>query len=464
MDTNNPLTLGQSTGPKYRRLYDALTGAIRRGDLAEGSRLPPVRDLAWDLKITPGTVARAYQMATNEGLLEATVGRGTFVRGQRRGLSNVPQNTIARTAEPNYLNLRTGHTVELGQTDAINHLLGEIIAANTITYSDYVRDDALKPCRNRAHDWLSSHGVTGAAEDMVITTGAHNSVIVALHCILSGRDPVILSHRLTYPGFRQSAHLCRARLVGIDGDAAGPIPESLIEACRRHNPQALLLSSNVHNPTCVTTSLKRREQIADIARKYDLHIVEDDVYGTLVPNRLPGLDTLVPERVWHATSLSKCFAAGLRLGFLQCPPGQGALGQRVLQGMSFSLSALLTLMVERLFATGTVDAIGAKIRTEGVVRLDMARQILANWDIATCEGASLLWLNMPAGWRASAFQNACEKQNILLAAGDAFTLPDEPAPNAIRLSLSGSSDRARLKSGLETINALLAGPTREFLT
>ena len=464
MDTNSTLTLGPTSGPKYRRLYEALTGAIRRGDLPEGSRLPPVRDLAWDLKITPGTVARAYQMATDEGLLEATVGRGTFVLGQRRGLSDVPQNTIARPAEPKFHNMRTGHTVEVGQTEAINNLLAEIIAAKTITYSDYVRDEALKPCRNRAHDWLASHGVTGAPEDLVITTGAHNAVIVALHSILSGRDPVILSHRLTYPGFRQSAHLCRARLVGIDGDDQGPIPESLIAACRRHNPQALLLSSNVHNPTCVTTSLKRREQIAEIAQKYDLHIVEDDVYGTLIPKRLPGLDTLCPERVWHATSLSKCFAAGLRVGFLQCPPGQGPLGQRVLQGMSFSLSALLTQLVERLFATGSVDSIGQKIRAEGRARLDIARSALGHWDITTCDGASLLWLNMPAGWRASAFQNSCEKQDILLAPGDSFTLPDEPAPNAVRLSLSGSVDRARLKAGLETIDALLAGPTREFLT
>ncbi len=462
MDTN--LTLGTSNGPKYRRLYDALTSAIRRGDLPEGSRLPPVRDLAWNLKITPGTVARAYQMASDEGLLEATVGRGTYVRGQRRGLSDVPQNTIARSAESRFLNLRTGHTVEVGQTEAINNILTGIIAVNAITYSDYVRDEALKPCRNLAHDWLANHGVTGSAEDLVITTGAHNAVIVALHSILSGRDPVILSHRLTYPGFRQSAHLCRARLVGIDGDGEGPIPESLIDACRRHNPQALLLSSNVHNPTCVTTSLKRREQIAEIARKYDLHIVEDDVYGTLVPNRLPGLDSMVPERVWHATSLSKCFAAGLRVGFLQCPPGQGPLGQRVLQGMSFSLSQLLTQLVEQLFASGTVETIAQKIKAEVRFKLDLAHSILGQSDIATCQGASLLWLNMPSGWRASAFQNACEKANILLAAGDAFTLPDEPAPNAVRLSLSGSADRARLGAGLETINALLAGPTREFLT
>jgi DNA-binding GntR family transcriptional regulator len=81
--------LTQFEGPKYLALSHALRDAVRKGDLPEGTRLPPVRELAWQLAITPGTVARAYQIVTQEGLLEATVGRGTFVaaRAPRLGPS-----------------------------------------------------------------------------------------------------------------------------------------------------------------------------------------------------------------------------------------------------------------------------------------------------------------------------------------------------------------------------------------
>lgn len=463
MDTIETLGLGVSQGPKYRRLFDTLTGAIRRGDLAEGTRLPPVRDLAWRLKITPGTVARAYQMATEHGLLEARVGRGTFVRGHRRELADVPANTIARTVTGEQLNLRSGHTADVGQSVLVNQMIAEITARAEITFSDYPPDNAQDRCRELAHGWLQKQGVTGQASDLVLTSGAHNSVIVALHCILSGRDPVILSHRLTYPGFRQSAHLCRARLVGIEGDAEGPLPDSLAEACRKHNPQALLLSSNVHNPTCVTTSLARRRAIAAIARRYDLQIVEDDVYGTLMADRLPGIDTICPERVWHATSLSKCFAAGLRAGFLQCPPGLGPLGQRVVQGMSFSSSQLLTMVTERLFENGAVGTVAGRIKVEVIERQAMAARILGLESVRFSPGIGLLWLPMPVFWRASAFQTACEKAGILVAAGDVFTLPDEPAPNAIRISLSGS-DRERLQQGLQVIATLLAAQPQDLLS
>ena len=77
MDTIWQPVLMAKEGPKYLALVRALRAAIRVGDLAEGEQLPTVRDLAWRLSVTPGTVSRAYQIATQEGLLRATVGRGT---------------------------------------------------------------------------------------------------------------------------------------------------------------------------------------------------------------------------------------------------------------------------------------------------------------------------------------------------------------------------------------------------
>ena len=75
-DTNWAPDLSQFPGPKYLALSRALRDAIRVGDLPENSQLPTVRDLAWRLQLTPGTLARAYQLATQEVLLAATGGRG----------------------------------------------------------------------------------------------------------------------------------------------------------------------------------------------------------------------------------------------------------------------------------------------------------------------------------------------------------------------------------------------------
>ena len=73
MDTIWTPDISNHDGPKYRAVADALRDGISDGTLLPGEKLPPVRDLAWRLQITPGTVARAYTILTDAGLLEAGV-------------------------------------------------------------------------------------------------------------------------------------------------------------------------------------------------------------------------------------------------------------------------------------------------------------------------------------------------------------------------------------------------------
>ncbi len=72
--------LAQQRGPLYRAIADALASDIRAGRLPVGTRLPTHRDLAWNLKVTVGTVTRAYAEAQRRGLVTGEVGRGTYVR------------------------------------------------------------------------------------------------------------------------------------------------------------------------------------------------------------------------------------------------------------------------------------------------------------------------------------------------------------------------------------------------
>ena len=66
-------------GPRYRALADAIADAVEEGVLCPGEKLPAVRDLAWRLSLTPGTIARGYQLAESRRFVEARVGSGTFV-------------------------------------------------------------------------------------------------------------------------------------------------------------------------------------------------------------------------------------------------------------------------------------------------------------------------------------------------------------------------------------------------
>ncbi|WP_118132529.1 PLP-dependent aminotransferase family protein [Oceanicella sp. SM1341] len=450
-------------GPKYRALADALRHDVREGTLEPGTRLPPVRDLAWRLNVTPGTVARAYQIATDAGLLEATVGRGTFVRGTRHEEADSSILIMPEPEAPGMYDLLASRAVEVGQSTVIGERAAQV-ATSGISFIRYAAEPTdLLPCKQAACDWLVAQGINATVENLVLTEGAQNGIFGALQMILEGRDPVVLTEQLTYPGFRRAIRGCRGRPVAVPSDAEGLIPEALEEACARHPVQAILLSANVHNPTTVHTPMHRREAIAEIARRHDVQVIEDDVYGVSVPGRLPGFDRLCPERAWVTTSLSKCVAAGLRMGFLCCPPGRGQHAPRALRGIGLSTSLLIAGLVENLITTGEADRIRDQVWTELDARRNIAAEKLQGLNFHSRRGLNFIWIPLPPAWRVTAFVTSCERNGVLVAGSDVFTASEDKAPAAIRIALSGPPNRRRLEHALTRVAALLREPPPDLI-
>ena len=133
MDTIWQPDLLAFSGPKYKAVLQSIRDAIGADTLQPGDKLPPVRDLAWRLGITPGTVARAYTILTDDGTLVAEVGRGTFVARPDTGApltGNVPIEIDSTThnSDPDswHVNLFSPHLPAVGQTALIRQLLTEV--------------------------------------------------------------------------------------------------------------------------------------------------------------------------------------------------------------------------------------------------------------------------------------------------------------------------------------------------
>lgn len=88
-----------AAAPPYEQVRAAIAAAARRGDLAAGARLPPVRQLADTLRLAPNTVARAYRELEQAGLVETRGRHGTFVTHRAAGVPAEAQQLAARYAE-----------------------------------------------------------------------------------------------------------------------------------------------------------------------------------------------------------------------------------------------------------------------------------------------------------------------------------------------------------------------------
>lgn len=452
--------LTQYQGPKYLALTRALREAIKDGVLAADVQLPTVRDLAWDLKITPGTVARAYHLATQEGLLAAVVGRGTFVAATMPRLG--PQKALytqregSATSGP--IDLRPPLLPDVGQTAAFAAALRAVADKPGIDWLDYSTQAAEAPLRAAVADWAADPSLGAfTADDIALTNGGQNALLSVMLCCLRGERPVVLVEELAYAGFRYAARLARADVVAVELDDEGVIPASLEAACQRHGPQILCLTPEAQNPTTVRMGMARRAQIIAIARAHDLQIIEDGCYIATHRNT-PTLRQLAPERVWHIGSLSKSLSAALRFGYVICPADMGETGRLTVQHSCFALPVTTTEVLLHLLESGEGARLRSLVLAETERRLDIMAARLGPFGLQYQPGLLITWLPLPSGWRTSTFTRMAEAEGVLVRSADEFALVHGRAPNAVRIAIAGHLPLDRLEGACDVLARLLERP------
>lgn len=456
--------LAQYPGPKYLALTRALRDAIRNGTLQPGAQLPPVRDLGYLIGATPGTVARAYQLATQEGLLAATVGRGTFVAAKAPRLG--PTQSLYIERDPGtvsgLVDLRSPRLPDVGQGAAMARAMTALAGRMDTSWLEYPSPRKDIPLRAAVCDWLSDR-VLGpiTAEDIALSHGGQNAINLVFQCCLRGDRPVILTEDLAYAGMRHAARLSRAEVVGVEMDHEGLRPDALEAACRRHGPQILCVTTEAQNPTAVRMGLARRQQIAAIAKAYDLQILEDDCYS-VTESQIPSLRALTPDRTWYIGSLSKSVSAGLRFGYIVCPRGMGDAGRLTGQHSFFGLARPVSDLCLELFTSGEAARLRQLVQAEFAQRLQSVVNALGAFDLVWQPGLPFVWLRLPSGWRTSTFTRTAEAEGVLLRSADEYALIHGRAPHAVRLAISGQISRDRFDAAMATLARLLAKPPSDL--
>ena len=106
---------------------------------------------------------------------------------------------------------------------------------------------------------------------------------------------------------------------GVATDASGLIPENLDRAFVETRARVLYCMPTLQTPTGSVMPPERRQAIAEIVRKHDAFLLEDDAYGYLLSPPLPPISRLIPERSFYIVSFAKCLAPGLRIAAMIAP-------------------------------------------------------------------------------------------------------------------------------------------------
>ena len=464
MDTIKDRYETQSAGPKYRALVGAIRDAVGAGALSPGEKLPPVRDLAWELGITPGTVARAYTILTDERLLKAEVGRGTFVAEAERETGLLPDPFVNRDPYPHGTNgkgypvsLMSPGMPEIGQAMFIRRLLGDIAADPPSGIMHYPTRDAFRPAREAVKHWLRDTPLGMLDEsDIVLSHGGQNAILLVMQAILRGRRPVVLVEELAYPGFRRAAELLRAEVVPVAMDGYGIRPDAL-EAVAGGDAQILCTTPEAHNPTCLLTPESRRQEIAEVARRHNLQILEDDCYR-LNDAQAPSYRQIAPERGWYISSLSKSLTPALRVGFAVAPKGKGADLRRAAEHGFFGLATPLADLTAQMLTDPRAERFAHDVAEAFDARLRVALNHLGGFELKWRSGVPFIWLSLPEGWRTAAFCRAAEAEGVRVRSAEDFALREARVPHAVRVSLNAAVSDDVFDAAIRKLGALLHAP------
>ena len=438
-------------GPRFLQIADALQAAVANGSLTPGDRLPPQRQLAAQLGVDLTTITRAYGEALRRHLLEGRGARGTYVAAPKVELTAILDLSMNNPPPPDGVDfddmLKQGLSQVLMRAD--NELL--------MTYHLGGGSDS---DRKAGAKWLAPMFGHVDTQQLVVCPGAQ-AAIAALILALTEPGDVILAEPASYPGLRAAAGQFGRQLMAVEADRHGMVPEKLEQACRQHKPALIYLNPTLQNPTAITMPERRRKELAGIAQRCKVRIVEDDPYWLLAEAPPPPIATFAPEQVAYISTLSKCLTPGLRVAFVLIrDPLERERFLVALRAFALMVAPLTAALATQWILDGSADRLMDGVRQEARLRHRMARDILAGRYSGLGDGLHV-WLELPAYWNSSQLAQAAASSGIAVTPAEAFAT-GSGAVNAIRISLGSIKDRGRLQAGLQRLSHLLARRPESF--
>ncbi|WP_018236199.1 PLP-dependent aminotransferase family protein [Ensifer sp. BR816] len=437
--------------PYFLSIADQIAQAVTKGELKPGEQLPPQRRLADQLGVSLPTVSRAYEELARRGLIAGETGRGTFIRNVNASSDAVSPYVPERQTGLIDLSILKPicDTIHLERMKSTLATLAVDMPPSTVLGT---RPSAMfARHRSIAVEWLRLCGLETNEKTIHLTNGGTPALTVAF---ITACQPgaAIATEATGLHVMLPLASYLGLKVHGVPIDDNGIIPEALESACQQNKIRALFMIPNALNPTAFVMNESRRVAIVEIARKYDLNIIEDDALGPLVSKKPPPFQALAPERTLYITSFTKPVMPGLRTGYLVAP-------ERLLpavENRQLVTNWTATPLIAEIAARWVEDGTGLELlewqRAALTKRHKLVAKVLKGFPYCSHPEAMHIWLPLSEKFAEDEFVSHARKQGVAVARGSAFAISDwQPA---VRVSV-GSTTEEELQRGLAVIHNLL---------
>ncbi|MBT9505646.1 PLP-dependent aminotransferase family protein [Rhodoferax sp.] len=389
---------------KYQALADELARAIGDGKLSPNARLPSVRELMQQHRLSLATVTKSLYVLEQLGLIEPRNKAGFYVK-QSKSIANaaVDANLDLTVDGPINAMCNWRPSVDLFPEQRWQSLLGSIIRRHPFLPTRHAQEFGHPRLRAELARRSAENGCFLKEDELIVTQGATEALLLALRATTQAGDRVLVQSPIGVL-FRRLLETFTLTPVPIlsrvdETDFVAEI-QKVLEG--ENPPKVLLLVANYHFPTGALMPLMAKRNLIRLAEKHALTIIEDDVYGDLQhegarPLTLKSFD--LKGNVIYVNSSSKSLAPGLRIGWLAA----GRWRKRIeyfKNASASSVSELSQLVLAEFLAQGSHVPHLRKIRKQlkdrageylSILRLVLGKEAA----ISTVLGGYSFWLALP---------------------------------------------------------------------
>lgn len=426
-------------------LVEQLVSGVRRHIdgrlLRPGARLPSIRLLATQQRVSRFTVVEAYDRLVASGHVESRRGSGFYVCApampesatERSGnldraldVANLVADLCSDQARETFAGDRlfAGGCLPNGWLEASGiRRYARSVASRGAELVDFGTTLGLRPLRESIARRLAELGIVVNADQVLLTNGVtHGFDLVIRHLIEPG-DSVLVDDPGYYNLFGH-LKLAGARLLAVPRGPEGPDLDTLAALADAHKPKAYFTMSVLNNPTCTNIEPAIAHRLLQLAVQHRFYLVEDDVFADFAeraPPRLTALDRL--ERTFYLGSFSKTLSGSLRSGFLVAAAASiDALSRlKLLTGLTTPTFA--ERIVHEMLVGGQYRKHVARIRDKlAARRARMAHELeRAGWTLDSMPAAGLfLWARHPDVEDSLWFAQGARRLGVTLAPGASF--------------------------------------------
>ncbi|SFZ78915.1 aminotransferase-like domain-containing protein [Chitinimonas taiwanensis] len=426
--------------PLVEQIVEQFIARIGDKSLRAGSRLPSIRRFAAEYHVSKFTVVEAYDRLVALGYVQSRRGAGFFVASRMEASSHLSPRREpplrrcvdslwllrhdALTSDANLLRPGCGWLPADWMPQAeLEKALRDLTRRPNARLTSYGEPFGYRPLRQQLCVRLAELEIEAQPEQIVLTAGAMQALDLIARYLVDEGDVVLVDE----PGFFNlfaNQKLNGARLLGVPRTPNGPDVAVLEQLLAEHQPKLFITNSVLHNPTGTSLNRANAFRILQLAEKYDLTIVEDDIFSdfqTGPGERLAALDQL--NRVIYIGSFSKTLSANLRVGYIVADPrrAQDLCDLKLLT--SLSTSEVAERVMHAMLTEGAYRKHMERVKTRLKQVSDAVLPRLENMGYtlwAQPSGGMFCYARLPGVMDTAPLAQAAVEEGLMLAPGSLF--------------------------------------------